>query len=144
MKVLVAYDGTLQSREALRFGLQKVQQEGGEVVALHVFHSGMFIDYDAHPDAVEKARREALTYVEEARQIASDFGSGIRVRVLTEEGVPADEIVSFALVEDVDMLICPPGLKSVVRKIRKTVAGRGSDLVSGRLRGADPAVMVLH
>ncbi len=142
MKVLVAYDGTLQSKEALRFGLQKVRQEGGEVVALHVFHSGMFIDYDSHPDAVGRARREAFNYVDEARQIVSDFGSGIRVRVLTVEGVPDEEIVSFVMRRDIDMVICPPGLKNVVKKIR--VASKGNDPTPGRLCRVDPSVMVLH
>ncbi len=30
MKMLVAYDGSIQSKDALMYGLQKARQEGGE------------------------------------------------------------------------------------------------------------------
>jgi len=56
MKIMVAYDGTLQAKEALVYGMDKAREKGGEVVALHVFNSGMFVDYDASVDAESLAK----------------------------------------------------------------------------------------
>ncbi len=39
MKIMVAYDGTLQAKEALVYGMDKAREKGGEVVALHVFNN---------------------------------------------------------------------------------------------------------
>ena len=44
MKIMVAYDGTLQGKDALVYGMQKAREKGGEVVALHVFNSPLFAD----------------------------------------------------------------------------------------------------
>ena len=57
MKVLVAYDGTLQAKDALKYGVEKVKENGGELVALHVFNSNMFVDYDVF-GAEEAGRAE--------------------------------------------------------------------------------------
>ncbi len=58
MKMLVAYDGTLNSREALCFGLAKAKETGARLAVLSVFDSGQFVDYGAGPNAVEAARRQ--------------------------------------------------------------------------------------
>ena len=84
-KVLVAYDGTLQSKEALRYGMQRVRETGGEVIALHVFNSNIFIDYDSLPWTQEAARKESARHVEDARRLVEQAGGGIRVRIATEE-----------------------------------------------------------
>ena len=63
MKIMVAYDGTLQAKEALVYGMDKAREKGGEVVALHVFNSSMFIDYDATVDAQGAARAEAAQFI---------------------------------------------------------------------------------
>ena len=67
MKVLVAYDGTLQAKDALRHGVQKVKEVGGEVVALHVFNSNLFVDYDVF-GAEEAARLESMRLAAEAKR----------------------------------------------------------------------------
>jgi len=119
MKVLVAYDGTLHAKVALRYGLEKVRESGGELVALHVFNSDLFIDYDAIPEAEEIARRESLRYVEELEGIIREEGDGVKARIIVEDGNPEKEILSYAKTENVDILLCPPRYKSIVKKFRK-------------------------
>ncbi len=121
MKIMVAYDGTMQSKEALVYGMEKAREKGGEVVALHVFNSGMFIDYDAHIDAEAMARQESERSVEEAKALIREKGDGVRASLFTAEGDPEEEVVSFAKERKVDVLLCPPRFKSIVKKYRKTL-----------------------
>jgi nucleotide-binding universal stress UspA family protein len=125
MKVLVAYDGTLQSKEALRYGMEKVRDNGGEVVALQVFNSPMFIDYDAHPGAEEMARRESALQAGEAKEILREAGTGIRARVIVTEGNPEEEIMDFARSNNVDILLCPPRYRSIIKRYTKLLGSQG-------------------
>lgn len=116
MKILVAYDGSLHSKKCLNYGLKKARKEGGELVALHVFHSAMFVGYGAGPGAEEKARSESSRYVEEAREIIRKEGEGLSVKILVEEGVPEDEILGLASKGNFDLLLAPPRFNSLVKK----------------------------
>jgi nucleotide-binding universal stress UspA family protein len=121
MKIMVAYDGTLQAKEALVYGIEKAREKGGEVVALHVFNSGMFIDYDAHVDAEAMARQESARFVEEAKSLIREKGNGVRTSLFTTEGNPTEEVISFAKEKKVDLLLCPPKFKAIINKYRKAL-----------------------
>ncbi len=123
MKIMVAYDGTLQAKEALVYGIKQAREKRGEVVALHVFNPALFIDYDAHLDAEAMARRESARFVEEARELMQQEGSGVRTSLFTAEGDPTDEVVRFARERKVDMLLCPPKFKAIIDQYRKTLGG---------------------
>lgn len=114
MKALVAYDGSLNSKTALKYGIQKVAEKGGEIVALHVFNRGMFIDYDAGPGAEQMARIESARYVEDARRILEGAGD-IMSRIIVEEGDPAEEIIRLANAESADIIFSPPAYRSIVK-----------------------------
>ena len=121
MKIMVAYDGTLQAKEALVYGMEKAREKGGEVVALHVFNSKMFIDYDAHVDAEIMARQESARFVEEAKSLIREKGNGVRTSLFTTEGNPTEEVISFAKEKKVDLLLCPPKFKAIVSKYRNSL-----------------------
>ncbi|MGE5172472.1 MAG: universal stress protein [Betaproteobacteria bacterium] len=121
MKIMVAYDGTLQAKEALIYGMEKAREKGGEVVALHVFNSGMFIDYDASVDAEAMARRESDRFLEEAKTLIREKGSGVRTSLFTTDGNPEKEVVSFAKEQKVDVLLCPPKFKAIINKYQQTL-----------------------
>ena len=125
MKVLVAYDGTLQSKDALRYGMEKVREQGGEVLALHVFNSSMFIDYDASPEAVEAARRESAAHVEAAKLLMKEEGKGVKTGLFVGEGDPEEEVIQFAEERNVDLLLCPPRYRSVVKRFKRMAEERG-------------------
>ncbi|HEX8949145.1 MAG TPA: universal stress protein, partial [Dissulfurispiraceae bacterium] len=115
MKILVTYDGTLHSKSALRYGIEKVKEQGGEVTALYVFNPGMFVDYDAHPDVERMARREALGHVEAAKTLVKEADAGVKADVLFEEGAPEEEIVRYAKELRADVILATPRYKSIMR-----------------------------
>jgi nucleotide-binding universal stress UspA family protein len=121
MKIMVAYDGTLQAKEALVYGMDKAREKGGEVVALHVFNSGMFVDYDATVGAQGAARAEAAGFIEEAKTIIRDKGKGVKASFYSTEGNPTEEVISFAKAEKVDVLLCPPKFTKIISKYQQAV-----------------------
>lgn len=125
MKVLVAYDGTIQSKDALKYGLDKVKKEGGELIAMHVFPGNLFIGYDATPEARDLMRMESAAYVEEAKNIIHENGRGLKVCIVEGYGVPGEEILRYAEEQNVDVLLCPPKLKSIINSFKKVLDERG-------------------
>ena len=121
MKIMVAYDGTLQAKEALVYGMEKAREKGGEVVALHVFNNRMFIDYDANVDAEAMARLEAARFVEEAKALIREKGAGVRTSLFTTDGNPEEEMISFAKGKNVDVLLCPSKFKTIINKYKKAL-----------------------
>lgn len=115
MKIMTFYDGTIQAKAALRYGIARAKEDNGELVVLHVFQSSLFIDYDAGPRAEEIAREEAKRFVQEAENIIREEGRGIPVRVVSEEGDPEQEIVRLATNERPDLLLVAPRYKGVVK-----------------------------
>lgn len=124
MKVLVAYDGTLQAKEALKYGVEKVKENGGEVVALHVFNSSIFVDYDVF-GAEEAGRTEAMRFATEAKQILGETGKGLLTRVIFAEGNPEEETINYARENSMDLLLCPPRYKSIIRSFKKLLDEQG-------------------
>ena len=121
MKIMVAYDGTLQAKEALVYGMDKARETNGEVIALHVFNSRMFIDYDAHIDAEAAAKNDSARFVEEAKALIREKGQGVRTSLFTTEGNPEEEVVNFAKEKKVDVLLCPPKFKTIINKYRQSL-----------------------
>ncbi len=116
MKVLVAYDGTLDSKAALTYGIQKIRDHGGELIAFHVFQSHLFIDYDAGPKAEAIAQLEAMRHVAEARKLLRESGRGIRASLVLAEGNVLDEIIAYSKEEDVDLIVATPALETLAEK----------------------------
>lgn len=117
MKILIIYDGTIQSKTALRYGLLKAKEIGGELVVLQVFQSSLFVDYDAGPRAEEIARAEAARHLCDAEILIRDTGNqGITVRVLSVEGDPLEEALRVAEIEQADLILSSPRYKALVKK----------------------------
>lgn len=121
MKILIAYDGTLNAKTALEYGLARLRESGGSAVVLHVFHAEMFVDYGAGPNAEALARDEARRYIEGARKIINEKGTGLSVRVEEREGIPEDEIMARASESAFDVVLVTPKYKSVARKAQSPV-----------------------
>jgi len=121
MKIMVAYDGTVQAKEALVYGMDKAREKGGEVVALHVFNSPLFVDYDATIDAQNIARAEAARFVDEAKAIIREKGKGVKASLFSTEGNPTEEVISFAKAEKVDVLLCPPKFTKIISKYQQAL-----------------------
>jgi len=122
MKIMVAYDGTLQAKEALVYGMDKAREKGGEVVALHVFNNSLFIDYDATVDAQDIAKAEVEQFINEAKTIIRERGNGVKASLYSTEGNPTEEVVRFAKAEKVDVLLCPPRFTKIINKYQRSLA----------------------
>lgn len=117
MKVLVTYDGSLHAKTALKHAIRKAREHGGTLIALYVFESLKFIDYDAGPGAERKARAESISHFEDAKRIIEKEGNGVRVKFVWTEGVPRQTIVDYAADENVDIVFSPPRFSSIAEKI---------------------------
>lgn len=122
MKIMVAYDGTLQAKEALVYGIEKARAKGGEVVALHVFNSPQFMDYDATPNAQSLARAEAARFINDAKDIIRTKAAGVKASLFSIDGNPEEEVLGFAKTEKVDVLLCPARYTAIIGKYRNAVA----------------------
>jgi len=144
MKVLVAYDGTLQAKDALKYGVQKVKEKGGELVALHVFNSNLFIDYDVF-GAEEAGRAESMRFAAEAKKILGETGKGISARVIYAEGNPEEETINYARENNVDLLLCSPRYKSIIRNFKKLLDKQGKKVQEDTIFDAEekPKLSVL-
>ncbi len=121
MKIMVAYDGTIQAQEALMYGLEQAREKGGQVLALHVFDPHLFMGYDAHVDAETLARRESARFIDETRALIREKGEGVRANLFAAEGDPEEEVMHFARDRRVDVLLCPPRFKKLAGKYRKAI-----------------------
>jgi len=130
MKMIVSYDGTLQSKEALRFAICKAREKGADLSVLHVFNSGLFFDYEAGLNAMDFSKRQSRAYLEGAKAIIAVESAGVNVGVYTVEGDPEEELLSFAHLQKADFIVCTPGLKSVIRKYQRTEASETVGTVS--------------
>ena len=130
MKMTVSYDGTLQSKDALRFAIGQAREKGADLSVLHVFNSGLFFDYEAGLNAMDFARRQSKAYLDEAKAIIATEGNGVNVGVYSVEGDPEEELLSFAHSQHADYIVCTPNLKSVIRKYQRTAASETAGTVS--------------
>jgi nucleotide-binding universal stress UspA family protein len=116
MKILTIYDGTIQSKTALQYGLRKAQEKSAELIVLQVFQASLFLDYDAGPRAEEVARAEAARHRRDAEAIIAAAGDKLSVRVLSEEGEPVEETVRVAKKEKTDIILSTPRYKAITGK----------------------------
>ncbi len=115
MKILTLYDGTIQSKTALQYGIEKVKEKGGELIVLHVFQNSLFIDYDAGPKAEEMARAEAKRHLLDAENIIREAGKSVPVHLVTEEGDPVQEALRIAAAERPELILATPRYKPLTR-----------------------------
>lgn len=121
MKILIAYDGTVHAKTALRYGIRKAREQAGEVLVLHVFDRSVFVDYDAGPKAEAMARDEAMRHLEEAKKLIAGIAQGVAVSVVAEEGNAEDMIPQYAEREQADLVLVPPRFKKIKRSAPRPV-----------------------
>lgn len=115
MKILTIYDGTIQSKIALEYGMKKAREKGAELILLQVFQSSLFVDYDAGPKAEEIARNEAKRFLQEAENTIRETGQGVAIRIVAEEGDPEQEILRVAKNEQADLVLVTPRYRNIMK-----------------------------
>lgn len=117
MKILVAYDGTLNAKTALKYGIDKAGEGrgGGAVTVVGVFKSAMFVDYGAGPRAEEVARGEFMARMKEAEAVAAQAPAGVRAEVLAEVAESEEEAAGLAESMGAGLVLAPAGLRALAR-----------------------------
>jgi len=115
MKILIAYDGTLHAKKALRYGIEKIKESGGDMTVLQVFDRSQFAEYG--PRAEELARAEVSQQLEEARSIISTSGSADHVHIAVEEGEALGTIEVRAAAERPGLVLLPPRYQAIASKL---------------------------
>jgi len=117
MKILVAYDGTLHAKKALRYGIQKLLGSGGDLTVLQVFDRSMFVDYDAGPRAEAMARSESVRQLEEAKKIVNESSADGPVKFITVDGNALEKISGQVALDQPDLVLAPPRYKEIAASL---------------------------
>lgn len=121
MKILALYDGTLHAKTALKYGMRKAREKGGQLLVLHVFQSALFIDYGGGPGAEQAARAEAAGHLRDAERLIQEAGCTDIVRVVSEEGDPVEQALRLAEQEGVELILASPRFKKISKSASCTV-----------------------
>jgi nucleotide-binding universal stress UspA family protein len=104
-RIVIATDGSKPSRKAIEKGVDLAKITGAKLYAVYVIvpmvHSAR--DFGWEKAAMEHFRDEgmrATAFVEEVAKAA-----GLEIESVLLEGHPADEIVKFAVQNDIDMIV---------------------------------------
>ena len=105
-KILIATDGSENTRKAVKYGIELARIAGADVHAVYVLDAGAFatLPMDAAWESMYELLRvegsEAIKYVE-------DLGAeaGVPVESVVLDGHPAYEIVSYAQENGLDLIV---------------------------------------
>jgi nucleotide-binding universal stress UspA family protein len=109
-KILIAYDGSAHSKEALNWGIDLSLMSGAEIVAIKVFDGGAAL-YSSVAEAsgailqetLDELLREDRALLEGA--VAEGQSKGVMITGEILQGNVAGEIISYAKINNVDLII---------------------------------------
>jgi hypothetical protein len=114
-KILVVYDGSPDSKKALKYGLQKVQAPGCELIALHVFSSFNSLRRDEESMAKESVRA-ALRRRKTVKTVVNAGGNPVTISVAMATGSNWHEVLKLAPRLAIDMIVAPSEFESLMDK----------------------------
>jgi nucleotide-binding universal stress UspA family protein len=103
MKILVGYDGSNQSKEALDLAKRHALAFDAKIYVV----TSLFGDQETTPRQIEEAE-EGLEY---ARKTVSDTGIEVETHLLVRGFFPGEDLVHFAIEKGIDQIVV--GLKKV-------------------------------
>jgi len=103
MKILVGYDGSNQSKEALDLAKRHALAFDAKIYVV----TSLFGDKETTPRQIEEAE-EGLEY---ARKTVSDTGIEVETHLLVRGFFPGEDLVHFAIEKGIDQIVV--GLKKV-------------------------------
>jgi nucleotide-binding universal stress UspA family protein len=105
-KMLVAYDGSPHSKEALNWAIDLSLLSAAEVVVVKVFDGALYTTAEVGArflEALEEMRRADRNMMDEVVALGKE--KGVRITSALLEGNVAGEIISYADQNKVDMII---------------------------------------
>jgi len=115
-RVMLAYDGSLEGRTALREGALLARQVGARLYLLCVIAEtpGMRIGEAAHSGAMFKTQESYVELFDEAMQRLKGMGFDVEGRVVS--GEPAEQIAAYANEIDVDLIVVGHRRRSLLER----------------------------
>jgi nucleotide-binding universal stress UspA family protein len=123
-RVLVAFDGSISSRNALQQAFKLIGPDGCSIIVVSVAppHRGVR-DLVVEGDVVSSLRQPCEEALREAERIAEE--SRVRIRSVCEQGQPYARIVDLADAEDCDLIVMGRrGLRRLERVFVGSVTAR--------------------
>ena len=103
-RIVIAYDGSDGSREALEQGLQLARRARAVATVVYVGHAPLPIVGDPfYERAVSRELHRGRDVLSEARTFAADAGVAAETELL--EGDPAEQILDLARARDADLIV---------------------------------------
>ena len=113
-KILVAYDGSEQSAKAYSFALDFADRDNAEIIAIAVAQPMSFqedIEFESTLESEQEELKNGYGIIsEEAKK------RNISSRLVLRAGHPADQIISLAEQEKVDMIVMGHRGKSLIKR----------------------------
>lgn len=116
VKILVVYDGSDDSKAALKYGMQKVHATGGELIAFHVHQRHVFHSDDIRPGTSGKTIHDALHGLNTVRTFVNARGNAVTLRIAVAVLLDRQEILNFAGRLDVDLIVASQDFESLMHK----------------------------
>lgn len=95
MKILVAYDGTPDAKDVVRYGLYRIKAYGGELKVLHMLDIEALKDFEGF-EVYEALKNEVASHLARLQQIIDESGVGQRVELIPCEGGLEHELIACA------------------------------------------------
>jgi nucleotide-binding universal stress UspA family protein len=109
MKILVGYDGSNSSKDALRLSIDHARAFDGEVIVVTSLTGGSVTE--------EAEINNANEYLAEAEKVLKDAGITCQTHLLVRGMQPGEDIVNFAAEKKADAIIIGVKRRSKVGKL---------------------------
>lgn len=113
MRILVIYDGSKDSKAALKYGMQKMYEVGGELIAFHV-PPRRRPHYEDERVNSEQTTQDPACGLKTIKTGKNRRGDIITTRLAA--GRREHEILQFAEAVETELIVSPPEFESLMQK----------------------------
>jgi len=106
-KILVAVDGSENSKRAGEYAIKIGQELSADVMALHIVPAGKYLP----EQNLEKGTKHDYAYLDKISEQSVSAGVNLKTDTIKAESSVVDEITGYAEKEDIDLIVI--GIRSV-------------------------------
>ena len=106
-RILVAVDGSENSKRAGEYAIKIGQELSADVMALHIVPAGKYLP----EQNLEKGTKHEYAYLDKISEQSVSAGVNLKTETIKAESSVVDEIIGYAEKEDIDLIVI--GIRSV-------------------------------
>ena len=106
-RILVAVDGSENSKRAGEYAIKIGQELSADVMALHIVPAGKYFP----EQNLEKGTKHEYAYLDKISEQSVSAGVNLKTETIKAESSVVDEITGYAEKEDIDLIVI--GIRSV-------------------------------